>query len=88
VKLLQSVEEFKKILNNKIMPFVAQIKKEFETKGIAALALQLPFNEQEFIQANSSFIIAQVGVPELVVQLADEETSQKCVPGAPHILFQ
>jgi len=70
----------------KVMPFVSSIQKQMETRGIAALALQSPFDEMTLVSSSISFLADQCLIDVANLHIIDAEDESVCALGI-HVCF-
>jgi len=69
-----------------VMSFVAVIKEEWKTKGMAALELKLSFDEKQFLESVTPQILKALELKE--IEITYTEDTEKSKPGKPYIQFQ
>lgn len=80
-----------------IMKFASFVLKQYEARGAEALALRMPFDERELINANSEWFLHELPIKELTVVCSDDagiplekigaDKLKKAVPGEPQFHF-
>jgi len=80
-------DSFLKKMMKKVMPFVGEIKRNFQERGMSVFDIQLPFDEKELLLANLTMIKESLTVNEVEIVYANEEEGQKCSPGIPLLVF-
>lgn len=80
--------------NKKVMPFVATVRREVETKGSSALDQTLPFDEKEVLNENIDVMTAQLGtfgISQVTIEDAEVGSSNSgsadALPGSPSFLL-
>jgi len=78
-------EDSLKPLMKQVMGFLTTSKEEFKQKGIAALNLELPFDEKQLMTSEIEMIKRGLELQTIETEFSEDFT--KCQPGKPHIIF-
>lgn len=80
-----------------LMKFASYILKQYESRGTDALALRMPFDERELVNANSEWFLHELPIKNLTVVCSDDvdiplgdigvDKLKKAVPGEPQFHF-
>jgi len=76
-----------KPLMKKVMPYMIELKRDVETKGLSALDLKLPFDEKQLLHGNADYIKTAILVKDMEIKDAEDDAAQKSTPGNPFTTF-
>eukprot|EP00058_Branchiostoma_floridae_P025970 XP_002611460.1 hypothetical protein BRAFLDRAFT_63907 [Branchiostoma floridae] len=85
-KVLGGLEELKKYMKKKVMPFVAMVKTNVEKQGTRAMDVTLPFDEKAVLEENMKYLLNTLELDYIQVKFsteAEEKVKEECCPGKP-----